>query len=409
MVYVLTRGGTADDPRLARIHTHDEVVTPAWADGVWTARCKAGSTSVALQSRRYGFTLVDEQVDPREFGPCPVRLPPPASHPKRADPATALRSHGFTIREGEPGLPSPASPEADWRAWQGRKRARPAPVDHGLLATRLQGRVDPSVLERAVAVARSGAWSEPAGEDVAVIEVCHGWGEREQAATVEALDAACAVGPRSRVIVVQNDAALHTEAKAWTPRANADRLTMVTTRNDGFAAACSAGAKRAGKPRWYLFTQPDAHWGPEAVRDAIGLSRALARPPVGFGAPAIVGPSGGYVDDYYGGGIREFGRNVGRDRGLAPSPVDWIAGYWLLVDGETYRKAGGWCEAFFLYYEDPDLSLRCALAGARPFAWPGLAVEHERGGTIRSRVSDKVVSEMQGESRQTFGARWGGR
>jgi hypothetical protein len=402
MEYVLTREGAADDPRLARIHTPDEVVLPSWAEGVWTARCRSGAASVALQSRRYGFALIEEIVEERDTA-IVYRPPPPY------DPSAVLAKHGFRVHAGEPGAPPPEGPEKDWRAWQRRRRVRPGVIDAGDLAHRLRAKVDPALLQRAGEVARLGAWSEPSGEEVAIVKVMHGWGEREERAVIAALDSAAALGPGSRVIVVQNDPTAHAVTRAWEPRANAARLSVVTTRNDGFAAACNAGAKVARKARWLLFTQPDARWGPEAVRDAIGVARAFTLPPVGFGAPAIVGPSGGYVDDYYSGGVREFGRNVARHVGLPPTPVDWIAGYWLLVDGATFRKAGGWCEGFFLYFEDPDLSLRCALAGARPIAWPGLAVEHERGGTIRARVSDAVVSEMQGESRATFGARWGGR
>jgi hypothetical protein len=402
MIYVLTREGAPDDPRLALVHTPEEVVSPAWADGVWTARCRTGSASTALQARRYGFALQEEIVEDRDFAT-------PVYPPRHLTAAEVLQAHGFAVHDGEPVLGPRPCPEADWRAWGARGRTPLTAVDPGDLRARLRAPIDPDVLERAGQVARAGAWADPKGEDVAIVKVLHGWGDREKGAIVSALDAATALGPRSRVIAVQNQEAAQTAFGSWSPRAGGPRFTRVPTANDGFAAACNAGARAAPRARWYLFTQPDALWGPEAVRDAIGVARALALPPAGFGAPALVGPSGGYVDDYRQGGIREFGRNVARHRGLAPTAVDWLAGYWLLVDGEVFRKAGGWCEDFFLYFEDPDFSLRCALGGARPIAWPGLAVEHERGGTIRSLVSDAVVSEMQGESRRTFGARWGGR
>jgi hypothetical protein len=397
MEYVLTREGSADEPRIREIHTPDEVVHPTWTDGIWTAIVKTGSASTALQSRRYGFALVEERHEARDFA-----LP---EHPPWRRGVEAFIAAGLVIHDAEP---PPAGPVADWERWRARRRQPPRPIQAGDLWRRLRAKVDPHLLQRASEVARSGVWNDPDGESVGIVKVFHGWGPREEAAVARALDAAAALGPESWVVVVQNDERAHEATRSWQPRANWKRLSVVLTPNNGFAAACNAGAKAASGVRWLVFTQPDAVWDQDAVRDAVGLSLSLKAAPTGFGAPAVIGPSGGYVDDPYDGGIREFGRNVRVEDGT-PAPVDWLAGYWLLVDAATFRKAGGWCERFFLYYEDPDLSLRLALAGSRPFAWPGLAVEHERGGTIRARIPDAIVSRIQGESRATFGARWGGR
>ncbi len=399
MEYVLRLDGPEDSPRLREIHTAEEVVHPAWSAGTWTATVRTASASAALRARRYGFTLISENAQPGDFA-----LPDLRS--LRVPNAQALRALGLAVHDGEP-TGAPACPAEDWLAWRGRKRTASKPVAAGDLFQRLRCPVPVDTLLRAAEIARSDAWIEPAGEAVAIVLVFHGWSERDRLATVDALDAAAALGPAARVVVVQNDPRSHAVAKAWRPRSNAARYTLLTTRNDGFAAACNAGAKVAAKASWLLFTQGDARWGPEAVRDAIGLSRALASPPVGFGQPALVGPSGGCVLDHVHGGLAEYGRNVARDRGQPPRQVDWIAGYWLLVDGAVFRKVGGWSEDYFLYFEDPDLSLRCALAGARPFAWPDLQVEHERGGTIKAAVPGDIVSAIREESRRTFAGRWG--
>lgn len=398
MRYFLRRDGPEDSPRLREVHTPEEVVRPSWADGQWAAECRSeGAANVLV--RRHGFALVGSELDPGDDAP-------PAPKPRAIARPTDLRAIGVDVVEQV----GPARP-SDWQRWRQRTaklRAHVPGIEVGDLWQRLRGRVAPELLALAAGVARSGAWAD-AELDVGVVKVMHGFGERERQAVQAALDAAVALGPRCRVVAVQNDSAAATAFRAWVPRANADRYLPVVTRNDGYAAACNAGAKRLRTSRWLLFTQPDAEWGPEAVRDAVGLSLALQEGPVGFGRPALVGPSGGACDDPYNGVLVEWGRNVHRHRGMAPQPVDWLAGYWLLADGEAFRKVGGWDERFFLYYEDPDLSLRLAHAGCRPFAWPGLAVEHERGGTIRSRVEESTISEMQGESRATFGAVWGGR
>lgn len=396
MKWVLRLPGPEGSPRLREVHTPEEVVHPTWADGTWTATVRTASARDALLHRRYGFEVVGEIVDPREL---PLPLEPERPRKRLGD---GPLPPGFVIRDTEPVL---GGPRADWQAWQRTKRGPVGRVEHRDLLARLRAPVPADVLDLGARVARSGTHLD-GGEDVAVVNVFHGRSEREDRAVDAALDAACALGPRSRIVVVQNDP---TETRPWEPRANRDRLTVLRTPNRGFAAACNAGAKAAGSARWLLFTQPDVSWSPDAVRDAIGLARAFERAPTGFGRPAVVGPSGGYVDDLAGGGLREVGRNAGvRSPTGGPIPVDWLAGYWLLVDGEAFRKVKGWCDRFFLYYEDPDLVLRLALAGCRPFAWPGLQVDHERGGTIRSKVSDATVAAIQAESRAMFGRRWGG-
>lgn len=408
MLYVLRRDGPEDSPRLREIHTSDEVVHPKWSGGQWTAQCRARTAADVLRSRRYQFELVSEHLEPGEEAGPPARVPVKAPYLVRAEPE-ALRAAGVEVLNGEP---PPRRPVTDWERWQARtakKRHHIPGAEVGDLWQRLRGRVGDDLLLRAQEVARSGAWLSDGGEDVGVVKVMHGFDVQAERATEAALDAVVALGPRSRVVVVQNDARAAGAFRAWAPRAHADRYTGIVVRNDGYAAACNAGAKKCRGNRWLLFTQPDASWGADAVRDAIGLSLALQEGPVGFGRPALVGPSGGACDDPYNGSLVEWGRNLPRDRGKAPAPVQWLAGYWLLTDGEAFRSVGGWDERFFLYYEDPDLSLRLAFAGCRPFAWPALAVDHERGSTIRSRVEDSVISEMQGESRVTFGAIWGGR
>jgi hypothetical protein len=49
------------------------------------------------------------------------------------------------------------------------------------------------------------------------------------------------------------------------------------------------------------------------------------------------------------------------DRG--PQEVDWVAGMFMLFRSEAFRAAGGFDEAYFLYYEDIDLCHRLHAQG----------------------------------------------
>ncbi len=63
------------------------------------------------------------------------------------------------------------------------------------------------------------------------------------------------------------------------------------------------------------------------------------------------------------------------DRGS--QAVDWIGGMFMLFRSETYRAAGGFDEAYFLYYEDVDLCRRLRAAGKSIVYQPEAEVVHE--------------------------------
>lgn len=403
MRWVLECDGPPDHPRLSgEVHCPEEVVRPTYDPerGVW-AVLVARETTVRALARRWTFRVVEERDDPPE----PPRPLPPADR-RRTD-----RDVGTLVRGPMPDDPSHPStlPGAEaWFAWRRRSDiVVPNRIDRGDLHARLRAPLAAGVAEIAAAAVDAGAWSAPEDRKVAVVFVVTGWCAWAEAAVAKALEEVSLVGEDARVVLVQNDPEAHAETRAWRPDPrHARRLRRVYSKNDGFAAACHAGARAAPKSAaWLLFTQADADWCRKDVRRATALARLFAAPPLGFGRPAVVGPSGGRVVDFRAGVVDELGRNVGPE--APPAVVDWIAGYWLLVHASVYADVGGWDPGFFLYWEDPDLSLRCALAGARPIAWPGLCVDHRRGTTIRARMPKAAILAVQEESRERFVARWG--
>jgi hypothetical protein len=241
------------------------------------------------------------------------------------------------------------------------------------------------------------------GRGLRVVLTQTGFNELDQAALRRAKEE-CRRLKKAHVSLVQNDPLYHGIVKAATSK----DVVVGCMPNEGFAAACNHGAYDCpvlGTPdfEWLLFTQSDAVWSAVDVEDALSMVQE-------YGVPyPVVGPSGGYVCDPLLGVVREVGRNDGLRscRDLESIPVDWIAGFWVLVHRDAFEAIGGWDEGFFLYYEDPDLCLRLAMNGHRSFVLPQLQISHQRGTTIKKRFSSVTFRWFQQRSKKRFVAKWG--
>lgn len=105
----------------------------------------------------------------------------------------------------------------------------------------------------------------------------------------------------------------------------------------------------------------------------------------GLVAPAVVAPDGSIEDS-----IRRFpnlwqltakalGRFDGRynfSLGDDCFEPDWVAGMFMLVESEAFRRVGGFDERYFLYYEDVDLCARFWAAGIPVRACPKCRIVH---------------------------------
>lgn len=67
--------------------------------------------------------------------------------------------------------------------------------------------------------------------------------------------------------------------------------------------------------------------------------------------------------------------------------VDWIAGLFMAMRADTFRRLGGFDERYFLYCEDVDLCLRCWNAGLAVRVVPAAAVTH--------RAQRRTLKKMQ--------------
>jgi GT2 family glycosyltransferase len=150
--------------------------------------------------------------------------------------------------------------------------------------------------------------------------------------------------------------------------------------NDGFAAACNAGAAVAGG-ELLLFLNPDNVVAP-GFRDAIELPLLEGR---GWGAWQGLVCDGDGRSINSGGGVVHYtgiawAGGAGRPRSeapAAPAEVAFPSGACLAIPRVTWERLGGFSEPYFLYHEDTDLGLRLRLAALAVGIEPRAASEHD--------------------------------
>ena len=168
-------------------------------------------------------------------------------------------------------------------------------------------------------------------------------------------------------------------------------------RNLGFGRACNVGAQE-GRADYILLLNPDTRLTEPAIGNAVAF---LASP-----AGASYGICGVRHIDERGITARHCARfprattflteSCGLSRlsprlfpplhllefdHLGDRPVDHVMGAFYLIRRSLWKTLGGCDEAFFVYLEDLDLSLRAAQAGAPSFYLGSTGIFHRGGGT----------------------------
>jgi N-acetylglucosaminyl-diphospho-decaprenol L-rhamnosyltransferase len=151
-------------------------------------------------------------------------------------------------------------------------------------------------------------------------------------------------------------------------------------RNAGFAAAANAGAT-AASGELVVFLNPDATPAP-GFADAIAAPLYADR---GWTAwMGLVTSDGGRHVNSNGGVLHFTGIAWAGEAGAAtpgsltgPRETAFLSGACLAVPRADWDRVGGFAEAFFMYQEDVDLSLRLRLAGGRLGVEPSAIVDHD--------------------------------
>jgi GT2 family glycosyltransferase len=155
--------------------------------------------------------------------------------------------------------------------------------------------------------------------------------------------------------------------------------------NDGPCAARNRGLAEA-RCEWVLLVDNDAVLAPDAVAK---LERAaLANPDAAVIQPRSVVASDPGVVHYDGGALhycglfslRNFFKSVRDAEGTGVVEVDGCVSVVLLVKRSVLTEFGGFDPAYFILFEDLDLSMRLRMAGHRILSVED-SICHHRGGT----------------------------
>jgi GT2 family glycosyltransferase len=178
------------------------------------------------------------------------------------------------------------------------------------------------------------------------------------------------LGPGDEVVLVDHGVTAVPEV--------ADVRTVRPDRNGGFGAGCAAGVL-ATTAEVLVFVNSDAVLRPGALA---ALAARAADPSVGLVGGLVLLTEGREVVNSAGLPVHlsglswcdGYGEPVARH--LSPRRLTSVAGALFACRREVWERLGGMDEAYFMYHEDTDLSLRAHLAGLEVAYCPEAVAEH---------------------------------
>ena len=198
------------------------------------------------------------------------------------------------------------------------------------------------------------------------------------------------------IIVVDNNST--DGSKEYLPLKFSGVKFIFNKENVGFAKACNQGFK-ISSGNYILFLNPDTILSETCLKDCIyffethpdaGIvgvrmldikRRFLKESKRGFPSPSAsfyklfgfisLFPRSKTIAKYYQGHLPENENN----------PVEVLSGAFMMVKRNVFEKVNGFDEAFFMYGEDIDLSLRISRLGNKNYYLGKISVIHLKGGS----------------------------
>ena len=223
----------------------------------------------------------------------------------------------------------------------------------------------------ASAAERRDAVGEPGRPRVSAIVVTY----NEVELTLEAIASLKAqTVPVHEIIVVDNDPG-HS-AKVPLSAAHPD-VRLLNADNVGYAPACNLGAAIAEGDQLF-FLNPDAAADPDCVEKLLDV--AAEHPHAAIVTPQILFPDRERINagenEIHLTGVAWCGRFEQLPEDAPARPVLITTGAAMLVRTDHYRRLDGYCDDFFLFYEDPDICIRTWLVGEEVWYVPRAQVIH---------------------------------
>jgi N-acetylglucosaminyl-diphospho-decaprenol L-rhamnosyltransferase len=181
---------------------------------------------------------------------------------------------------------------------------------------------------------------------------------------------------------------------------------VVTCQNRGFAHANNRGALTTNA-RYVLFLNPDTEILEGTFQDLVAALDA--RPRVGLAGVRQLSAEGTLSPTirYFPNALRTLAEALGSERlplrGTwfgerelrlelydEERPCDWTSGSFMLTRREALDSAGLLDERFFIYSEEPDLSLRMKRAGWETRHLPLMTILHHEG---KAGISDRMAAQ----------------
>lgn len=198
-------------------------------------------------------------------------------------------------------------------------------------------------------------------------------------------------GIEAEVLVINNDDEALTGV-IETMKGAFDLQILELQKNVGFGKAHNAGFEKS-RGEYVLLLNPDTQILPGALKTMLDTFENDDQ--IGIVGPLLVDANGKLQAECFGVRRTPFStiknKIFGEKKSRAPEgaeifETDWISGGAMLVRRDIFKKAEGFDENFFMYFEDVDLCLRAKKFNAKIAVNPKARIFHESG---RSHESER--------------------
>ena len=177
--------------------------------------------------------------------------------------------------------------------------------------------------------------------------------------------------------------------------------------NFGFANGCNLGATKAAG-EYLLFLNPDTRITEEAIRDL--LREAEKHPEFTILSCSQLNDKGKDTRPYglflRPSTLTSFLRSLRLLIHKRPEPTtlrsgaqaifpEWVSGSVVLINRKNFDRLGGWCEDFWMYYEDADLCKRVQETGGKIVLIKSIQIIHNHGGASRVNLDVKALTKSE--------------